>query len=100
MSVETAIVACVALGIGLAAGFVLARARAAPPPAVAPPPPPEAAGLVEEDTKPTLVPFRATREAGRSAARLDQQREVDAILADLGPDDPSTESRRSAKPDP
>jgi hypothetical protein len=67
MTVQIGLVALASLMAGLAAGYTLARLRRG---AVA-------AGLddpntVDEETRPTLIPFRATRDSGRNLAQLDK----------------------------
>lgn len=70
MTMQLAIAALVSLGVGLLAGYALAKRRAR---ALArPTPPPLYTGVPAEsdDTRPTLVPFKASRDAGRKLAKL------------------------------
>ena len=69
MSAGTAVLVVVALAVGLLAGFAIARVRRVPRAAVSEPP--EISAHPEDDTRPTLVPFRLSREAGRNLARTD-----------------------------
>lgn len=68
MSAETVTVAVLALAVGLVGGGLLGWALRRPVPA--PPAVPEAAP--EDDTKPTLIPFRAPRDVGRNLARIER----------------------------
>lgn len=65
MTAETLVVAAVALGLGMAGGVALGRLRRSAP-AVPPAPDP----ISEEDTRPTLIPFRTPRESGRNLAKV------------------------------
>lgn len=83
MAAQIGIIALLSLLVGLVAGYILARrsrtvVHLSPPPAYDP--------LVEsEDTRPTLVPFPATREMGRNLARIGdpQPDHLDKLLAEL-----------------
>ncbi|MEQ1507950.1 MAG: hypothetical protein ABMB14_37325 [Myxococcota bacterium] len=86
MTADTAVVAVaiggVALGIGLIVGMAIARRRVIVPEQPAPVVDLRQldAGEVpnEDDTRPTLIPFRAARDAGRSAVVVDAEAEAEA----------------------
>jgi hypothetical protein len=85
MTVQIGFVALASLLLGLAAGYTLARQRRAQHgPGLEDP------ATVDEETRPTLVPFRVTREQGRNLARLEvapgephDEDQLDELLADL-----------------
>lgn len=90
MTAAATVVAVVAaLLVGLLAGFAMARGWRARIVEVAPSD--DGLGPSDDDTRPTLVPFRLSREGGRSLARTDpgegetaeERDQLDALLADL-----------------
>lgn len=89
MTAATAIPIAVALVFGLLAGLAIARLRRPPTPMAGPRLDPSE--LTDDDTRPTLVPFRPIREGGRSAVRTspgeaetaEERDQLDALLADL-----------------
>lgn len=89
MTAAIAVPITVALIVGLVAGFAIARLRRPPTPMAAPRFDPTE--LTDDDTRPTLVPFRTTREGGRNATRTspgevetpEERDQLDALLADL-----------------
>jgi hypothetical protein len=92
MNAETAGAVAVALLVGLMAGLAIARLRRRQPAVVAVDgPAADASGFSEDDTRPTLVPFRVAREGGRSQAKVssgpeetaEERDQLDALLADL-----------------
>ena len=85
MTAATALPVAVALVVGLLAGFALARLRRTPRVVEA-----RVSDLVDDETRPTLVPFRVAREGGRKAARTDPdergtraRNQLEALLSDL-----------------
>jgi hypothetical protein len=89
MTVQIGFVAIASLLLGLAAGYTFARNRRGQHgPGLEDP------ATVDEETRPTLVPFRVTREQGRNLARVEAAQatahqedqlddQLDELLADL-----------------
>ena len=63
---ETLAVAVIALAVGAVGGTLLGWAIRKPSPPV------QVEAAPEDDTKPTLIPFRAPREVGRNLARVER----------------------------
>src|SRR5688500_13197783 len=74
MTTETLLLAMLALMLGAVLGYGFARrrraARVSPLPASARRVVRAGDSQYDDDTKPTLVPFRSTRESGRNLAKL------------------------------
>jgi hypothetical protein len=66
MTTETLLLATLALMMGAVFGYALARARRRR----ALPVPPLSTDSFDDETKPTLVPWRSNREQGRNLAKL------------------------------
>jgi hypothetical protein len=84
MTVQIGLVALASLLLGLTAGYTLARRRAQHASSLDDP------ATVDEETRPTLIPFRAVRESGRNLARVEvakvgevHEDQLDELLADL-----------------
>jgi hypothetical protein len=84
MTVQIGLVALASMLLGLAAGYTFARRRGQHTSSLEDP------ATVDEETRPTLVPFRVTRESGRNLARVEvakmreeHEDQLDELLADL-----------------
>lgn len=76
MTTQLGLAALVSLIVGAIVGYALARLRTRTPAEV--PSPPPYTSIETDDTRPTLVPFKVVREAGRKFARLSEaQRELE-----------------------